>query len=141
MSRQPPQFLVHHLADFLARHRIRDIGRDWGFARLGGAALAPGTGFAGQAGGDAVQEAADGLPATDGARLAGQDEEGGLEDVLGVVEVAEEAAADAQHQPPVALHQRREGRLVAAGGEALQQLPVAQCGQARGRQQPAQVPC
>ncbi len=38
------------------------------------------------------------------AGLAGQDQERGLEGVLGVVSVMEDLAADAQHHRPVPLH-------------------------------------
>ena len=61
-----------------------------------------------------------------GGGLAGQDEEGGLEGVLRVVEVAQYAPADAQHHRRVPPHQRREGRLVTVTGEAIQQERVGQ---------------
>ena len=59
--------------------------------------------------GDPVQPVPQPLPRDDGGRLAGQDEEGGLEGVLGVV-VAEHAAADAQHHRPVPADQRLRRR-------------------------------
>ena len=40
---------------------------------------------------------------------AGQDEERGLEGVLGVVRVAEQPAADAEDHRPMLPHQGREG--------------------------------
>ena len=66
--------------------------------------------------------------------LAGQDEEDGLEGVLGLVLVAERGAADAPDHRPVPLDQRGEGRLgralISAAGEPLQERSV---GQARNR--------
>ena len=48
------------------------------------------------------------------AGLAGEDEEDGLEGVLGLVLVAERGAADAPDHRPVALDQQGEGRLARA---------------------------
>src|SRR5262249_26402769 len=69
------------------------------------------------------------------ARLAGEDQEAGLEGVLGVLLVAEHPPADAQDHGAVAAHQGLEGRLVAAAQEPLQELAIRQAAQ-RG---PAQV--
>jgi hypothetical protein len=55
----------------------------------------------GQAGGDAVQETPDGRLLADSRCLAGEDEEGGLKNVLGVVRMVEDPTADAPHQPAV----------------------------------------
>ena len=60
-----------------------------------------------------------------------QDQERGLEGVLGVVVVAEDRAADPPDHRAVPIDQGREGqlrRLAAAGREPLQQLPVRQSG-------------
>src|SRR5262249_32129790 len=65
-----------------------------------------------------------GLLLTDAGSLACQDEEGGLEGVLGVVLVAQHLPADAEHQRPVLLEQRGKGALVPLGDEALEQLAV-----------------
>ena len=66
--------------------------------------------------------------------LPGQDEEGGLRGVLGLVLVAEDLAADAEDHRPMPLDQRREGglgrRLARLVGEPAEELAV---GQARGR--------
>ena len=59
-------------------------------------------------------------------RLADEDEEGGLEGVLGVVVVAEDAAADAPDHRAVPPHQGFQGRWLSAADEALQQLPIGQ---------------
>jgi hypothetical protein len=55
---------------------------------------------------------------------AGQDKERGLEGVLGVGVVAQKTAADVQDHPTVAADDQGEGRLVVAGGEALEQAAV-----------------
>ena len=76
-------------------------------------------------------------------RLADQDQEGGLEGVLGVVRVAEDAPADAQDHRPVPLDQGREGqlgRLAAPGREPLEELAVGQSRRRSGRQQRAELP-
>ena len=54
--------------------------------------------------------------------------------------VAEDAAADAQHNRPVPPHQRREGRLVPLRDEALQQLAVGHPGVVVEKQRLAEVP-
>ena len=86
-------------------------------------------GLLGRAHGDAVEPARDLLPAHDRGRLPGQDQEGRLEGVLGLVRIAQDAAADAQHHRPVPLHQLGEcllGRLVPTREESLEQLLVAE---------------
>ena len=78
---------------------------------------------------DAVEPGAQPVGVADRQGLAGQHEEDGLEGVLGVVVVAQELSADAQHHRPVPRHERGERRIpgrVAAGGEPLHQLPVGQ---------------
>ena len=60
-----------------------------------------------------------------------QDEEDGLEGVLGLVPVAEELPADAQNHRPVAGDKRGESRLaglIATGRDPLDQLPVGEPG-------------
>ncbi len=79
--------------------------------------------------GDAVQPARDLLAAADRGRLPRQHQERRLEGVLGLVRVAQDAAADAQHHRPVPLHQLRERllrRLVPTRQEPVEQLLVAQ---------------
>ena len=66
-----------------------------------------------------------GLPHRAG--FTGQHQERGLEGVVGVLRVAEDLPADAEDHRPVALHQRREGRLVGSvpqRQEPLNELPV-----------------
>jgi hypothetical protein len=71
--------------------------------------------------------------------LPGQDEEGGLEGVLGVLLVPQHAPAQAQHHRPVAAHQCREGLLVPGRDEAGQEVAIAAAGDARRGQRLAQV--
>ena len=78
-----------------------------------------------------VEPGAQQVGVADGEGLAGEDEEDGLEGVLGVVPVAQELSADAQDHRPVARHERGEGGIpgrIAAGGEPLQELAVGQTG-------------
>ena len=60
---------------------------------------------------DPVQPVAQQVGVADRPGLAGQDEEDGLEGVLGMLHVAQELPADAQHHRPVPADQRREGGL------------------------------
>ena len=79
--------------------------------------------------GDAVEPAPDRFPVADGGGAADEDQEGGLEGVLGVVLVAEDRTADAEDHRPVTLEQGGERRLrglVAAVGEPAQELGVGQ---------------
>jgi hypothetical protein len=85
---------------------------------------AEGLRLAGRAAGDAVEPVGELLARADGGGLGGQDEEGGLEGVLGVLAVSGDAQAGAEHHRAVPPHQRREGRLVAGRDERLQQEGV-----------------
>src|SRR5262245_48162462 len=58
------------------------------------------------------------------ASLTGQDQERGLERILGVVLVVQPVPAHAPDQPAVPAQQRRERGLVALADEALEQLAV-----------------
>ena len=53
-------------------------------------------------------------------------QEGGLEGILGVIGIAEDAAADAQHHRPVPRHQRLEGAGISLFDEAVKELRVGQ---------------
>jgi len=74
--------------------------------------------------GDPVQPVPHRLPAGDGRRLADEDDEGGLEGVLGVV-VAQLAAADAPHHRGVPVDEGGQGGLVAPIDVTTEQLAVA----------------
>jgi hypothetical protein len=55
-----------------------------------------------------------------------QDEERGLEGVLGLVGIVQKAPAHAQHHRPVPPHQRRERRRVLGNHKALQEVLIGQ---------------
>src|SRR5262249_49717184 len=61
--------------------------------------------------------AGQGVRFADGAGLAGEQEEGGLEGVLGLVGVAQQSPAHAQHQRAVPEDQGGKGGFLALGGE------------------------
>src|SRR5262245_64092717 len=61
----------------------------------------------------------------DRAGLARQHEGSGLDGIPRVMDIPEDAPADAEHHGPVSAYQRRERLLVAADDEALQQVSVA----------------
>jgi hypothetical protein len=71
-----------------------------------------------------MQPAGQGPEAAQGSGLVGQDEEGRLAGVLGVLFVAQHVAANAVDQRAVTAHQLREGRLVPPGGEVAQEAAV-----------------
>ena len=75
--------------------------------------------------------------------LPRQDEEGGLEGVLGMMVIAQELPADAQHHRPVSGHDGGEGGLVgrlAARGEPLEQLAVGEPGDRAALEERAELP-
>jgi hypothetical protein len=89
--------------------------------------------------GDAIQPVGEQLAAAKGRRPADENQEGGLEGVLGVGRVPQDAPADAPDHRAVPPHQDRDRRLIPAEKEALQQLLVAQ-GRLLGQQHgPTQV--
>lgn len=59
-------------------------------------------------------------------RLAGQDEEGRLEGIFGVVVVNENPTADSPHHGPVAANDRLEDGVVTMVHEMIQQLLIRQ---------------
>ena len=99
----------------------------------GGRRAAGGPGLDGGPVGDPVEPVARAGPAGRwSAAFADQDEEGGLERVLGVVGVAEDAAADAQHHRPVPADERGERGLVAGVEEPAEQFGVGRTGAVGG---------
>ena len=80
----------------------------------------------GDARGHAVQPVAKPFGPLDRAGLARQHQEGRLEGVLGILLLTQHAAAHAQDQRAVALHQRGKGVPVKAAAKALQQVAVRQ---------------
>jgi hypothetical protein len=75
---------------------------------------------------DFVKPVADRLTPAHGGGLAGQDEEGRLENVFNVLSVRQGPSADAQHQGRMTPHQGGEGFFVTLPGEAVQQLAVGE---------------
>ena len=71
-----------------------------------------------------MKPASDRALLTNGTGLSGQNQEGGLKNVLGIMDVPQHSTTNAQHQLAVPPKQRREGRLVAPESELLQQLLV-----------------
>jgi hypothetical protein len=71
-----------------------------------------------------VEPAAQGLPLADGSGPAGQQQERGLEAVLGVFHPAEHPPADAEDHRPVPLEERCERRLVSPAEVGREQLAV-----------------
>jgi len=71
-----------------------------------------------------VKPTGQGLSLANGGGLLGQDEEGGLQGVLGVVGIPQGAPADAQDHRPVTAEQRLEGGLVMAAQEGPEQGAV-----------------
>jgi hypothetical protein len=99
---------------------------------MAGTASGAGAGVEGDAVGDLVEPAGEGLAAADGAGAASEGEERGLEGVLGLVGIAEDATADVQHHFPVAPHEQFKGGLVVAVVEPFQELSVGHAGQPPG---------
>jgi hypothetical protein len=132
--RQLAHCLIQHTPQFTPDETVRVFGCRGGLGvRLD---LTPprrlGPGAQGSSRGNAVQPGAEGLGPLQGAGLACQEQEGGLEAVLRGVPVMQDAAAGGQHHWTVASHQGGEGGLIAAGGEVRQELGVGQVGRTRG---------
>ncbi len=90
------------------------------------AAFCHGVRFQGGTIGHAVEPGADALARHDRVPLADEDEEGGLEGIVGVVDIAEHAPADAQDHGAVNADQGAEGRLFAQVEIALEQGAVGE---------------
>lgn len=78
--------------------------------------------------GDPVKPTGDRVRPPDGGRFADQHEEGRLKGVLGVVRVAEHPLAHGRHHRPVAVDEGLEGRVVAAGDQGGDELPITRLG-------------
>jgi hypothetical protein len=81
-------------------------------------------GPSGDAAGNAEEPAAEGALTVEAGGFTGEDEEGGLEGVLGVLLVTQDAAAQAEHERSVALYEGGEGGLLTAVDESLQQVRI-----------------
>ncbi len=89
--------------------------------------------------GHAVQPARQRVAPPDRSGRPGQDEERGLESVLGLVMIAQDRLTDPTDHGPVPFHQRRERQLVSPGCEHLQQVPVADSRDRPGLEEEAEV--
>jgi hypothetical protein len=74
--------------------------------------------------GNAIKPVPDIPPRDDGCRLADEDEERGLEGVLGVLVALESAVTDAPHHPGVSPHDGGKSRLVVPLDETGKQFTV-----------------
>jgi hypothetical protein len=74
----------------------------------------------------AVQPTHQGFPLADRGGLPRQDQERGLQGILGVLGVVQDAPANLLHHRPMSLDQLREGVLIAAEEEQFQQLSIRQ---------------
>ncbi len=149
-TRQPPDLVVQRLG--LLTRQDRSFGRA-GRTRAGipqrvdildlAAAATPDPGLPRRAQGHPVEPVAQQVGVADRAGLARQDEEDGLEGVLGVVSVAQELPANAQHHRAMAGYERGEGGLadgIAAGDESIEELAVGQPGDRAAIEQRAELP-
>src|SRR5262249_9701123 len=82
--------------------------------------------FPGDARGDTVQPAGDGLASSDRSRISGQDQECRLVTIFRILFMVEDLPANAPDQSPMALDQLGKGSLVMAATKALQKLTIAQ---------------
>ncbi len=88
---------------------------------------------------DRVEPASEKVAAAEGLGLADEHEERGLERVVDVVGVAEHGPADRKDHGAVPGDDRLEGRAVAAGDEAVEELALAQAGDGPGPEQAADL--
>ncbi len=134
---QTSQFLVEDCLQLPPGHVRQGIGRSLAFLPLGLLAVPGSLGacLKGDAAGRPMQEAGDRLGLAERCRLAGEDQEGGLQGVLGVLDVMQHLPADAPDHRPMPLDQRGEGLFIVEPDQ-LHQLAVgkpAQLGAARQR--------
>jgi hypothetical protein len=73
-----------------------------------------------------MKPAGERLAFADRGSLARQGEEGSLEDVFGILFVAEHVPGDRHDQAPVAVHEGRESALVPMRRELLEQVPIGE---------------
>ena len=74
-----------------------------------------------------------------GGGFANEDEEGGLEGVVDVVRVGEEATADGEHHGAVAVEDDFEGALIAFAGVSLEEVGFAQTDKGAGVEKVVEV--
>jgi hypothetical protein len=73
-----------------------------------------------------MQPIADNLALGQTVRLADEHQECGLEGIVGIVGIAQDAAANAAHHRTMTAHERLESRLIAPMEKRPQELPVGQ---------------
>jgi hypothetical protein len=88
---------------------------------------------------DAVQPVGDQFPWVDTRGFAGEDQEGSLESIFGVVMVAEQTATNTPNHWAVPLHDSREGTFVPSLNEARQQFAIRYPGGAASKKAPAKL--
>ncbi len=118
--------------------RLRPVGRTAFLGPASAGDLPPG--LAGRADRHAIQPGPERIRVADRPGLARQDEEGGLEGVLGVVVIAEQLPADAQDHRAVSRHDGGEGGLITDGREPLEQLTVPEAGGRADREERPELP-
>jgi hypothetical protein len=82
-------------------------------------------GFHGDAISGTVEPTSQGALVAQGGGVADEHEKRGLESVLSVLLVAQDAATDAHHHRTVPANERSERDFIAASGESVQQLLIA----------------
>ncbi len=146
---QAQDLVIDHRPEFPAGHLVRRIrtGRSGGLRATAveqpHMSLPPAAGRRSRVPGDTVRDAVEplghGLAVAQAARLANEDEEGGLERVLDLLRVVEPSAADGQDHRPVSGDQFLEGRFVPAADEPLEQLALIQAGEGAAGEQGAEL--
>ncbi|MDR3634658.1 MAG: hypothetical protein P4L84_12705 [Isosphaeraceae bacterium] len=128
LVRKTRQLFVEHAPEF-APCRVVPGARGFGFAEFALPFALPRPSHPrtlGHAICHAVEPRAQQLALANGARFPHQNQERRLKRVLDIVRVAEQTAADAEHQRPVSGDQRLERHVVAPRDEALQQRGLRQ---------------
>jgi hypothetical protein len=120
-TREAGDFLVEDVKEFAAFEWILRWLSD-GAMQLANWNVSP-AGPGGDAAGDAIQPTGD-IPGADGSGFSSENEEDGLEGVLGEVLVAQLAPAHAQDHRTVAPDEQFEGVLISVGNESPQQLRI-----------------
>ncbi len=140
--RQAKQLGIEHVTQFQAV-RLGEWSVSSPFSRLPFASPTPGgvgTGVQGGSVGHFVEPARHRIAPGKRDRPAREQEEGCLEDVLGLMPVEQQAPRQALYHRPVAPDQGFKGGFRAVQDELLQQLPIRRFGDGRRAQQCAQVP-
>jgi len=126
--RQAPQFFIQHQTQLTPGDVVQRIaGRLRNHAAfVSGAAPRLSSQALSAVVGNAVQPTAQRLALANRTCLASQDEERGLEGVLSVLSMVQDAAAHAQHHRTMTLHQRGECRFRSLVQEAFEQLLIGE---------------